>query len=313
MYKNKVIFLLSIIGILALLYAGSFIFSPEKSNKRIASFVLLDHNQSSGIDKIVINTHEQEYELLNKNQDWFISLDGIEFPARALRIEDFISVFTKRDSWPVRANSASTHASFGLDSTEADRIILYNGNNALLDVLVGYGSAFGSEVSIRKYAQNEVRSGDSRVRTYISSPVSSWYDLKLFPEEDGKTWSADSVQQLTVINDDGEQQVFNRQNRAWQVSNVSNPDNTMIESYIRTVLNTEGDNFIGLISNTEDFPAFARIIVEFGNGKIETVHFSPPDESGNRFAYVYGKEYLYSVPAWSGNRLFREASSFEMQ
>ena len=313
MYKNKLIFLLSIIGAMVLLFTGSFIFTSERSNNRSSSYTWLDKNQSLNVNRIVIDENNQVIEFIDKDQKWVILTDGVEFPARQLRIEDFINIFTQRSLWPVRSNSASTHASFGLESTEADRITFYNGNTAVLDVLIGYDSTFGSEVSIRRFAQNEVRSGDNRIRTYISSPVSSWFDLKLFPEENGKIWSADSVQQLTVINDAGERQIFSQNNRTWTVTNASNPDNANIESYIRTVLNTEGETFLGLISNHEDFPLSARIIVEFGNGNIETVSFSEPNDSGYRLAVVNGREYVYYIPAWSGNRLFRDTSSFELQ
>ncbi|MDR2964851.1 MAG: DUF4340 domain-containing protein [Treponema sp.] len=310
-YKNKLYFLLSIIGVLVLLYIGSFIFSPEGSDRRSSSYVWLDERHVSKINKIDIHSGGQDIELVKKDREWFIIVDNIEYPAREHRIEDFMDILTKRSPWPVRSSNPSAHASFGLETGQADRVTFYDGNSNLLDILIGYDNVFGNEVSVRKFAQNEVRSGDTRIRTYVSSPAVSWYNLKLFPEEDGKIWSADSVQQLTVVND-GQRQVFGRINRAWTVTGAANPDKSGIDSYIRTVLNTEGDNFLGLISEETQF-THSSIIVEFGNGKIVTVNLSEPDEGGNRLAFVSNRQFVYSIPAWSGGRLFRDAVSFESQ
>lgn len=312
-YKNKLIFLLSLIGALTLLYIGSFIFTNERSDIRSASYVWIEERLASRINKIDIKTDSQNIELVKKNSEWFVLLDNIEYPARHLRIEDFINVFTKRDYWPVRASNAQTHASFGLDSAQADRITFNDSATILLDVLVGYDNVLGNEISMRKFAQNEVRSGDNRVKTYITSPVSSWFNLKLFPEEGGKTWSHNDVQNLTV-NNEGQRLVISKSGRTWTVSNTENPDRANVENYISTILSAEGNNFEGLLQDTNrDQFTHSSIIVEFGNGNIVTVNFSEPDESGRRLAIVSNRDYVYSIPAWSGGRLFRDAASFEGQ
>lgn len=312
-YKNKLIFLLSLIGALTLLYIGSFIFTNERSDIRSASYVWIEERLASRINKIDIKTDSQNIELVKKNNEWFVLLNNIEYPARHLRIEDFINVFTKRDYWPVRASNASTHASFGLDSAQADRITFNDSATILLDVLVGYDNVLGNEISMRKFAQNEVRSGDNRVKTYITSPVSSWFNLKLFPEENGKTWSHNDIQNLTV-NNEGQRLVISKSGRTWTVTNTENPDRSNVENYIRTILSAEGDNFAGLLQDFDrDIFTHSSIIVEFGNGNIVTVNFSEPDESGRRLAIVTGRDYVYSIPAWSGGRLFRDAASFEAQ
>jgi len=310
-YKNKVYFLLSLIGVLALLYIVSFIFNAESFDKRSSSYVWIDERQASKVDRITMHSYEQDIELIKKDTNWFVIVDGIEYPAREQRIEDFMEVFTKRSSWPVRSSSASSHTGFGLEEWQADRVTFHDGSSVLLDLLVGYDNVFGNEVSVRRNADNEVRSGDTRIRTYVSSPVTSWYNLKLFPEENGKVWSADSVQQLTVINE-GQRQVISKTGRTWTVTNAENPDKANIDSYIRTVLNTEGDNFTGLVSDETQF-THSSLIVEFGNGKIATVNLTEPNENGTRLAYVNDRGFVYSIPAWSGGRLFREASSFESE
>jgi hypothetical protein len=293
-----------------LTYAASHIFSPERRNIRSASYVWLDSKLAAGINRIVISTEFQTVELSANNSQWFVSHNGKMYPARKARIEDFIAVFTARSLWPVRSSAASSHERFGLDGQTSLRVTISGENSVLLDLLLGDNT--GREIYIRKAAQNEVRSGDSGISSYINSPVNSWYNLRLLPEsEDGKT-DIDSVQRLTIYNE-GETQVFSRSNRNWIVSGVENPDYSSIENYIRTVLNTEGDNFIDSINSTDLFFGVSRIVFEFGDGRVVTVSISAQDEENKRYAKVSTSEYIYSIPSWAASRIFRDTASFERQ
>jgi hypothetical protein len=250
-------------------------------------------------------------ELAGKNNQWFVLHNGSEYPARQTRVEDFLDIFTRRDSWPVRSSSASALSRFGLDE-KAPRVTVFAENAAILDILLGGDDITGREIYARKYGQNEVRSGNNAVRAYVTGNITSWYNLRLIPEsEDGKV-GIDSVQRLTVSNEGGTV-VFSRKNRSWTVLGIEDAktDQGVIENYIRSVLNTEGDGFFDAASGEEPALNGSRIVLEFGNGVVKTISFSEPDEEGRRIAFVSGSEYIYSVPSWAVMRLFRDVSSFE--
>ena len=308
-YKQKCVFLLSLITVLALLYAGSFIFSPEKNNARSASHVWLDKKFEDRINRIVINSTEQAIELLKKNNQWFVLFNGIECPARQKRVEDLLDILTKRTAWPLRSSSASSHSRFGLDVEEASRLIVYTENTVLLDLLAGYRS--GREVFLRKYSQNEVRSGDNKIISYITSPEYNWYNLGLIQDDEGRGIDAEDVQRFSVYNE-GETLVFSRQNKKWIVSGVKISDPVMedIENYLRTILNSEGEDFVDSVYSNDPVLNYSRIVLELGNGKVITIRFSALDEKNYRLANVSGSEYIYSIPMWVSNRIFRDASSF---
>jgi len=319
-YKNRLVCLLSLIAVLSLLYTGSLIFSPERNNARSASYVWLDPKLAGRISRIEISAapsqesgaERQTVELAKKNSQWFVLRNGNEYPARRIRIEDFISIFTARAAWPVRSSSASSHAHFGLDEEAASRVTIYGENAVLLELLLGSDDSLGREIYLRKASQNEVRSGENRVTSYITSPVTGWYNLRLIPEGENGESDIESVQRLSVYRGE-ETQIFSRLNRNWNISGiyVSNPAQDIIENYIRIILNTEGDNFAGFDSGEEPGFNYGRIILEFGNGTVTTVRFSEPDETGRLFARVSGSEYIYTIPSWAATRLFREAASFE--
>jgi len=313
-YKNRLICLLSIIGALVLLYAGSFIFNNERGNARSSSIVWLDSKLAVKADRIAVRAGYQEFELFKRSNQWFISYDGGEYPARSLRVEDFLGVFTKRAAWSVRSSSTASHERFGLDLDTAGRLTVYGENAVLLDLLIGFDDSLGQEVYVRKYANDEVRSGDGLFITYMTSSISGWYNLRLIPEsEDGKV-SVSNVQRLSVYNGDTTL-IFTRRNSGWTVSGVTitNPNQSGIENYISIVLNTEGDNFDDSVSLDDPELDKNRITVELDNGNVVTIRFSDADESGRRYAHVFGREYIYAIPSWASTRIFREPSSFEMQ
>jgi hypothetical protein len=244
------------------------------------------------------------------NDQWFVSYNGKLYPARRARIEDFIGIFTKRSFWPVRSSAASSHERFGLDGETSRRVTIHGENSILLDLLLGDIDNTGREIYIRKAGHNEVRSGDAGISSYTGAAGNSWYNLRLLSGSKDGNLDITGVQRLTVYNE-GETLTFSRSNKNWIVSGVENPDFSAIESYIRTVLNIEGDNFVD--SGYTNVPFLSRIVFEFGDGRVVTVSISDQDEENSRFAKVSTSEYIYSIPSWTAARIFRDTADFEKQ
>ncbi|MCL2440959.1 MAG: DUF4340 domain-containing protein [Treponema sp.] len=310
-YKKRLIFLLSLIGVLLLTYMLSLLFSSDFTGTRTSSYVWLDSRAAARVTRIVINAEEQDFELVKKTNQWFVLHNGLEFPARQVRVEDFLSILTTRSLWPVRSSGDSSHERFGLTDS-ASRVTIYGEYSVLLDLLLGNDDIFRNETYFRKYGHSEVRSGDNSIKVYLSGQVTNWYNLRLIPESEGNNFDISNVQRLTV-NNGTETQSFNRRNRSWEISGitVNNPSMNNIENYIRSIINLEGDNFVDSVSR--DDPVFdnSRITIELGNGRVITIRFSEADETGRVMAHVSGRDYVYTVPAWSASRIFRDASNFE--
>jgi hypothetical protein len=310
-YKHRLIFLGTLIAVLIVAYIVSVIFTSDIGAKS-SSYVWLDSKSAEKIIRIAIKDEENEFELKKREGQWFVLHNNLELPAKQLRIEDFLKILTTRSAWPLRSTSASTHERFGLEQS-ASRVTIY-GETVLLDFLAGYEDVFKNEIYLRRAGQNEVRSGDNAIKSYISSAASSWYNLRLIPQTENGSVDVSSVQRLSVYTPQ-ETQVFSRRNRKWEVSGVSveNPDQNIVDSYIRQVLAAEGDNFEDSIYRDDPMFDKTSMALELGNGRIITIRFSDADESGRRFANVSGSEYVYMIPTWLAGRLFRNASGFEMQ
>jgi hypothetical protein len=310
-YKNKITALLCIIAVLALLYTASLVFDPEKTGFRSSSYTWLDTKASSRITRISLSG-QAELELKKAGGLWYVSNEGKEYPARRLRIEDFIGFLTARAPYPVVSSQGSSHKRLGLDDDSAARVSVFADNISLLDLLIGGSDSTGRGVYLRKYGQNEVRSGDDKFSLYITSPVTSWYNLKLFPETEDGELEADGVRSLLVYSPEGRQD-FNRVNREWAISGivVENTDQYAVDSYIRTILFAEGDDFASSVQiGNLDFN-HSRIVLELVKGGIKTVRLTEADDQGRRYAQVSGSDYVYSIAGWMSQRLFKPASDFE--
>ncbi|MDR1239660.1 MAG: DUF4340 domain-containing protein [Treponema sp.] len=332
-YKRKLAVLSGVTGLLALVYVLTLIFEPERAGRRSAAYSWIDSRQLAQAERIVISgppEAETAVELVRRNNIWYTAHEGNEYPARQLRVDDFLGLLGKKAPYPVQASTSAAHERLGLDEKAASRIRVSGAPSPardgaegaagpiLLDLLVGQGDQTGREVYLRKAGQNEVRSGEDRFSGYISGSLSSWYNLRLFPEsEDGKL-DVDGVQRLTVYppaaGPEPEPQVFTRNGSNWTLSGgiaVADLDNVKVDSYIRGILNIEGDDFSAEAGPGDPIFNDGRVALELGDGSIRTLRLGAADESNRRLAAVSGSSYVYSLAGWAVERLFRDAAFFE--
>ncbi|MCL2067203.1 MAG: DUF4340 domain-containing protein [Treponema sp.] len=320
-YRKKLIILISIIASLSLIYALTHIFDPEKSGSRAAAYSWLDAGQSSRISGIVIDDNVgDKIELTKRENLWYVSHNNTDYPARKIRVEDLIDILVRRAPYPLHSTGAASHERLGLSESNAPRITVYGEalvrgqpQTLLLDLLVGNENNTGQRVYLRKSGQNEVRSGDNYFMPYIPATLRYWQNFRLFPESEAGL-DAGSVQRLSVTRaPDSETQVFSRWNREWVISgmNVVNPDMSKVDSYVLSILNTEGEDFEYSISSDDPVFNYSRIVLELSDGSVKTIRLSEPDESEALLATVSGSNLVYRLTRWTSQGIFRSAVGFE--
>ena len=319
-YKKQLTVLSGIVATLTLLYILTFIFDPDRMGSRVDAYSWLDPSLKGRIDGITITSSgEETIVLARRGGEWFVSRGGKDYPARSLRIDDFIDSLTKRAPYPVRSSSASSHERLGLTDYSATRIRVTGGAGLpLLSLMIGQGDAMGQNIYLRKEGQNEVRSGEDIFSAYARSTVASWYNLRLFPESENGRLDVSGVQSLTVYPsaDEGgntRSYTFTRNGREWDISGmeIENPNMRNIDNYIRDIINTAGDDFDNTISASDPMFNDSRIMLELGDGSVRTIRLGPPEDDGRRLALVSGSDFVYSIPAWAGSQLFAEPYYFE--
>jgi len=318
-YKKKLNVLLGIIAALAVIYILTIIFDPERRGTRSAAYSWLDPAETGKISGIIIANSGDSINLARNGGKWFVSHDGKDYPAKAVRVEDFIAALAKRAPYPLRSSSASFHERLSLTDDQSTRVIVAAGAGLpLLNLLIGQSDLTGQNVYLRKQGQNEVRSGEDIFSVYTKSEVTAWYNLRLFPESEGGKLDASHVQRLTVYPpsaDDGGEvpvRIFTRKGRGWTFNfELANPDIKKVDNYIHDIINISGDDFAASVAPSDSLFNNSRIVLELGNGSASTIRLGPPDEDGKCYAAVSGSDWVYSIPGWVNRRLFPDTQSFE--
>ncbi|AEF85899.1 hypothetical protein TREPR_2501 [Treponema primitia ZAS-2] len=324
LYKKKVLLLTTLVGFLALVYALTLFFDPERVNSRNAAFLWLDpkfRDQADSIELSRPGDWANPQRLARRGNDWFALLGDEEFPAKSSRVDDLLRALSVRAAYPVRGSAPASHGPMGVAENSAARILVKGGAGLpLLDLLIGGRDASGMEVYLRKNGQNEVRSGQDTLSTYINGVGSSWYNLRIFPTIDQSL-----VQRLTLIplpsDETGEQGpslVITRNGGGWSIAGLEDGtvDTQKVESYIRGVLEAEGENFVPNLKAASASLNEGRITLELGNRSTLTLSVgSLPDagEEKRRAAAASGSSYVYTLADWTVTRLFRDSAYFVKQ
>jgi hypothetical protein len=322
-YKRKLIILSSLTAVLALVYGLTLIFDSERSGRRSDAYSWLDSRLRDSVDGILIQGGGDSVEginLLRRNGVWTALRGGGEYPARAGRIDDFLDELSRRDSYPRRSSSPSSHERFGLGDAQAARITVQGGaGRPLLELLAG--NSDGSNIFLRKAQDNEVRSGRDRLSSYLEGGAKSWLNLRLFPESEHDGVTAEFVQRLTVRppaeESEGEVSVplgpmeISRVQNGWRIAGgdlslePADVEKTRVDSYITGILNTMGEDFIPSGVPLDS----ASLSLELADGRVLILRLGP-DEGGQRSAAVSGSQYVYTLASWAVERLFREPEYF---
>jgi hypothetical protein len=313
-YKNKIITLSSVIAALAIVYILTIIFDPQRTGARSDSYLWLEPGQNNRISGITIAKPGETLNLSHNGGKWFVTRDGKDYPARQVRVEDFLTALSKRAPYPVRSTSSSVHERLSLTPETATQITVSAGAGPpLLALLIGQTDITGQNVYLRKQGQNEVRSGEDKFSVYTNSAINSWYNLRLFPEnEDGKLDVKDIQRLIVYPPEDAPSMIFTRSNKEWTFNfDIASPDFSKVDSYIRDILGVSGDDFIDGINLSDPMFNSCRIIMELGNGSTKTLRLGPAnEETGGRYATISGSDFVFSIPAWAVGKLFVDKENF---
>jgi hypothetical protein len=304
-YKKKLAFLSGLVIVLALAYILTIIFDPERQGTRSSAYAWIDSNTLDKADKIEIAGSRDTTVLSRKNNLWVISENGVDYPVKQSRVGDLFQTLSLRNNFPLRSTSASAMERLGLAEGRASRITVRGGAGLpLLDLLIGFADAPGSEVYLRKANQNEARSGEDVFSLYTESSKNSWYDLRLF-----SGLNISSVQRVRVnpLPEGGAPYALTRADNGWQLSDsLSAVETSKAESWIRAIIDAEAESFASS-ADTDDFNE-GSIILELGDGTTRELRLGVSGEEKRRNASLTNSPFVYSLAEWTISRIFRDAS-----
>jgi len=326
-FKKKAAILSGVVAALALANLLTFIFEPGKP--KTSSFAWLDPSLLVAADYIEIHrspgantngTPGTPVVLVRRNNRWLLrgsEPQGSELPVKQARVEDLLSALSRKAAYPKRAFSSEARAALTLEEGRSSRILVRGGAGLpLLDLLIGTADALGREVYLRKADQNDIYSGEDLFTVYTESKRESWYDLKFF-QTDKAAITADAVQQAEIrffetsspedkaVN---ELLILRRQRSGWIIPGEEGAeiDSIRAESWLRTVLEAEGEDF-----GFQTPAVYTKsITLRLGDGSSRTIQAGPEGGDNRGSVVLSGSDLVYIIPEWTVNRLFRERSYF---
>jgi hypothetical protein len=310
-YNKKLTILSSLVGVLTLVYIGTLVFDPERVNTRDAAFTWLDAKSASQVSSIEISDPNNKISLAKRDGLWSVETDGQEYPAKDARVSDLLSLLSKKDAYPVRSRESASFERLGLTEDKAIRFVIRGENAAFLDMFVGNEAATG-QVYLRKNGLNEARSGSESFNSYTAGSKIPWYNLRLFPETEKLTVNLVQSVDVTPPLDDEEKPLaavtFARIEGGWTV-NGEKADAVKVESYIRGILDAEGEDFT--VTSFSTASAEGKIAIRLGDGTTRIVSVSPLSDANKRNVTVSSSDYVYTLSKWALDRLFKSADDFK--
>jgi len=184
-FKNKVLILGLIAGVLAVAYALGLVFSPSNVQKRSSERPLLPGFKKEAVARIEVSGQEGGSILVErKDKDWSVQIGGSAFPASGQRVGWFLdSMAGLRRTRLVSANQESW-VSFGVADSATTRIRLWDAaGQSLVNLIVGSSDPGQRGSYARLVGSNEVLLLSRTLSNYLDGSLSYWSHLKFIPED----------------------------------------------------------------------------------------------------------------------------------
>jgi hypothetical protein len=328
--KTTIITLAVICGVLAVLFFGQIFFSGGRSSARKASYTWLDAKLAQTADGIRIYSGDTgETFTIKKNMDGAWIVDGSNYPVKVQRVDDLISELSRKAAYPVFAEKKSSHEKLGLAESAASRLTIKDGERILLDLLLGGSSATGRDIYLRKASLDEVRSGRDNISQYIEGGIKAWSELHIFGEQTGNALTVADIQRAAFVPpppklaavdsgaaEDASQAALppepklpltiTRSGEGWLAEDGTQLDSTKVESYLRGVIETTGEEFVG--GNLTG--GYGSVRIETGTGEVYTLTLGAAAENGTNAA-LQSSPFVYRLSQWSVDRLFKQAAELQ--
>jgi hypothetical protein len=352
-FKKKVIILCGLSAVLLVSYILTFVLSSTERAARGAQWAPLTKEDVANADSIEIKTDWQEEPqgdalvegnnlpegnllFVKVENNWFIQLEGKNYPARSSRIDDMFDALTKKAPYIVHSNSESSYAKFQVADDAKKVITIKRGDLSLLKLYIGSGEASWNSIYVRKGGESAVRSGKDIFSAYTTGGSNAWCDTRLFPEHDALGLSVDAVQRIRVVppassiaatTAEGESPIkasspygIVRDGKAWKFDGAVSGEElngSAVDEAVRFMLDSSGESFVTDVSTND--ASFAesnadagRVFLEIGDGKTYSVTLGQK-VNGKYTALstlTAAGGYVVSLSDWTVSRLWRDKNDY---
>lgn len=262
--KNKWLFI--ILGCLVGYYLVNVYFGENKNRSFSSELVQID---TSVVYKIVIAPKNTEaYEILKKDAEWFVKIDGDLQNGDTPSISALLSQIASIKAKQLVSKSKDKWTTYEVDEPNGNRVTLYNKSSALLDDFIVGKFSFNQEKSsaltyIRKVSSDDTYLVDGFLSMAVNRPATDYRNttvLKLdYPANVKRIMLTKGNDKFTMI----------RERDTWTYRGAK-VDSTKITNYLNTLRLVKGSGF-GNAKMVDSLQPTQSITLEMQDGKRKTI------------------------------------------
>ncbi|TFG64246.1 MAG: DUF4340 domain-containing protein [Spirochaetales bacterium] len=309
-FKNKLILLCSILGLLVAAYVLGALFSYGSASK-IREIALFPGLKKESVSTVELSGPEGSMVLeLEQTGSWMVKSGAVSYPADADKLDTLLTSISGLKQVRIVSRNAENLSNFDLTDSAARRIILKDREGReLADMFLGKETGKGDYVRLAK--SETVLSSNKSLSFYTAQDMNYWTNLKIFPEDlQGSDIDSITMKADLVLEKDGApvradytiyRTVVNKA-EVWQLQGREDfkLDQNKADTMAKILANLRVRTFAGI---KEDVPAGSAVHAEirFSTGTKASYAITVGESSGeDQYYMMYDKSpYLYNVANWN--------------
>lgn len=261
--------LLVFLGLLGLYLVLKLVGPAGKSNTSLpATLVSVD---TAAVDRLVINTPDEEVDLVKNSGDWLVRLaSGKEVPTTKDAVKNAVSRLQSLEPIRFVSQDPSRFGDFQVDSL-GTRVQAYKGDKLLADVTLGRLEVKGQRefnTFLRLTEEEDVYTVKGFLSSTFNKAPAGWR-----PQEVTDFAYNDTIN-VVEVNYTGADSSFQlvRMDDQWQVNNMP-ADSTEVANYLQEIKRLRGNQFIDDLEPASLGNAYAEVTISTSSGEIVNLNF----------------------------------------
>ncbi len=292
-FRRRVAVLSLTAGVLVLAIVAGLAFSPEARRSRETRGGILLRDPAE-IDTLEISDSSGLRVFRRLGAAWVLDEDGAFLPARAERIEAYLTILGSLRSREEVSRREASWETLGLDDTSGRRIrLLLRDGSAAADFRVGRYSPDGSRVFLRMERDPRGYAVPGPVASRLPTARTTWLDLRVF----GEPVPLEDVMSLRISGSltfpDGTAfgpgyTLERDRSGGWTSKQIPDPDPAAVGRLVRSWMNAEADDFTARdVAGVAGGPrSELRVDLELGGGTLRSLRITGPADPEGRFAVI---------------------------
>jgi hypothetical protein len=304
-YEKKVIVLSSVLAALLLIWAAGVLFSPERMAARSESAHLIA-GKAADIASISFAgaSGSAPIQLAKSGPAWTMIDGSAQLPVQASRVGGFIDALGAISRLRPVARSKDSWAGFELDDAHAKRATLKDASGKVLaDVYIGGYGPTGSEVYLRRSGSDVSYTVDAGIASYFNSGRATWLDLSLLGSVKETEVQSFSIKSSIALDGKGKPALnldyaLSRDGKGWK-SGAAQVDADASNSYLRSILGLQGDDYIATAPADAFAKIDARITLDLGSGASKAIEVGASAGNDHFYGRFAGQSLAFTLSTYS--------------